>query len=82
LTLTADGAALVARAGETIQDQLLTGFSTLDPVTQQRLAESLEAWVAGSGLAGNAAPFFFEAAAGPKRRSQVKQRELPPKALD
>jgi DNA-binding MarR family transcriptional regulator len=60
LTLTADGTALVATAGETIQDRLLAGFAKLDATAQQQLAESLEAWVAASGLAENAAPLFFE----------------------
>jgi DNA-binding MarR family transcriptional regulator len=60
LTLTADGTALVATAGETIQDRLLAGFAKLDAAAQQQLAESLEAWVAASGLAENAAPLFFE----------------------
>ena len=61
LTLTTSGAALVAVAGETIQDRLLSGFTKLDTTSQQQLAESLEAWVAASGLAENAAPLFFEA---------------------
>ena len=60
LTLTASGSALVASAGETIQDRLLAGFAKLNDAEQQRLAESLEAWVAASGLAENAAPLFFE----------------------
>lgn len=60
LTLTASGTALVGTAGETVQDRLLAGFARLDAASQQRLAESLEAWVAASGLAENAAPFFFE----------------------
>lgn len=60
LALTTTGAALVASAGETIQDQLLAGFGNLDPATQQQLADSLEAWISAAGLAENAAPFFFE----------------------
>lgn len=61
LTLTASGAALVASAGETIQDRLLAGFAKLDATAQQRLAESIEEWISASGLEGNAAPLFFEA---------------------
>jgi DNA-binding MarR family transcriptional regulator len=64
LTLTATGAALVASAGETIQDRLLAGFARLDATAQQQLTESLEAWIAASGLAENAAPLFFEASEG------------------
>ena len=60
LTLTASGTALVATAGETIQDRLLAGFAKLDAAAQLQLAESVEAWISASGLAENAAPFFFE----------------------
>lgn len=62
LTLTPPGAALVATAGETIQDRLLAGFTRLDANAQRQLAESIDAWVTASGLAENAAPFFFEPA--------------------
>jgi len=60
LRLTESGVALVATAGGTVQDRLLAGFATLEITAQQQLAESLEAWISASGLAGDAAPFFFE----------------------
>jgi DNA-binding MarR family transcriptional regulator len=60
LKLTASGTALVMSAGETIQDRLLAGFAKLDSSAQHQLAESLEAWISASGLAADAAPFFFE----------------------
>ena len=60
LALTESGAAVVETAGETIQDRLLAGFAKLDSSAQHQLAASLEAWISASGLAGDAAPFFFE----------------------
>lgn len=77
LTLTPRGAALVASAGETIQDRLLTGFTRLDANAQRQLAESIDAWVTASGLAENAAPFFFEPAEqklGTTRASSTSHR--------
>ena len=62
LTLTPTGSAIVASAGETIQDRLLAGFVRLDTASQHQLAESLEAWISASGLAEDAAPLFFEPA--------------------
>ena len=60
LTLTGAGEALVAQAPETTQDRLVAGFGKLDPASQRHVADTLEAWIAASGLAGVAAPFFFE----------------------
>lgn len=64
LTLTPSGEQLVAAAPETIQDRLLTGFGRLDPVSQARLADALEAWLVSSDLADVTATFFFESEGG------------------
>src|SRR5262252_7238762 len=44
LSLTATGEAILARAPETVQEQLLRGFESLDERSQRTLAESLETW--------------------------------------
>ena len=60
LTLMPAGEALVATAPETVQERLVTGFGRLEPTAQRALAESIERWLAASGLADVAPTFFFE----------------------
>jgi DNA-binding MarR family transcriptional regulator len=60
LTLTDAGVKLVEAAPETVQDRLVVGFSRLDRVSQQTLAQTLEAWLEASGLADVTPLLFFE----------------------
>jgi DNA-binding MarR family transcriptional regulator len=60
LTLTPAGATLLESAPETVQDRLVRGFAHLDPVSQQMLARTLEAWLAAADLAESPPTFFFE----------------------
>jgi DNA-binding MarR family transcriptional regulator len=60
LTLTDAGAKLVETAPETVQDRLVAGFARLDLLSQQILAETLDAWLEASGLAGVPPAMFFE----------------------
>ena len=60
LNLTAAGEALLATAPETIQEQLLRGFESLDERTRRTLADHFESWLAASGLADVAPVLFFE----------------------
>lgn len=60
LTLTARGAEVLARAPETVQEQLLAGFERLSEGERRALVHGLEAWLASSGLATVPATMFFE----------------------
>lgn len=60
LTLMPAGEALLATAPETVQERLVAGFGRLEPATQRALAESIERWLAASGLAEVAPTLFFE----------------------
>jgi MarR family transcriptional regulator, lower aerobic nicotinate degradation pathway regulator len=60
LTLMPAGEALLATAPETVQERLVAGFGRLEPAAQRALAESIERWLAASGLADVAPTFFFE----------------------
>jgi MarR family transcriptional regulator, lower aerobic nicotinate degradation pathway regulator len=60
LTLMPAGEALLATAPETVQERLVAGFGRLEPSTQRALAESVERWLAASGLADVTPTFFFE----------------------
>ena len=60
LALSDSGRELLARAPETVQERLVAGFNTL-PVAQRRaLADTMEAWLAASGLSQVPASLFFE----------------------
>jgi len=67
LSLTPAGDAILANAPETIQEQLLRGFESLDHGTRQSLADNLESWLTSSGL-DDAAPLFFERTSSTARR--------------
>jgi DNA-binding MarR family transcriptional regulator len=60
LSLTAAGEAVLVSAPETIQEQLLHGFESLDEGTRRTLADSLESWLTASGLDEVAPALFFE----------------------
>ena len=60
LSLTPAGDAILANAPETIQEQLLRGFESLDHGTRQSLADNLESWLTVSGLNEVSPTFFFE----------------------
>lgn len=60
LTLTAEGAALASTAPITVQDRLVAGLGHLDLADQRALADTVEAWLAASGLADVTPTFFFE----------------------
>jgi DNA-binding MarR family transcriptional regulator len=59
-TLMPAGRALLATAPETVQERLVAGFGRLPPTMQRAVAESVERWLAASGLAAVAPTFFFE----------------------
>ena len=54
------GEAVLVNAPETVQEKLLHGFESLDEPRQQTLADSLESWLASSGLDDVAPALFFE----------------------
>jgi MarR family transcriptional regulator, lower aerobic nicotinate degradation pathway regulator len=60
LSLTAAGEALLANAPETIQEQLLRGFESLDERERHALADGLASWLTASGLDEVAPTLFFE----------------------
>jgi DNA-binding MarR family transcriptional regulator len=60
LSLTTAGEAVLANAPETVQERLLRGFESLDERTQRTLIDSLESWLAASGLDDVAPALFFE----------------------
>jgi len=60
LSLSAAGEAVLVNAPETVQEKLLRGFESLDEPRQQTLADSLESWLASSGLDDVAPALFFE----------------------
>ena len=67
LSLTKTGRALLARAPETIQEQLLRGFEQLDEGSRKALADHLESWLAAVGLEDVAPTMFFERRRARKR---------------
>ena len=70
LSLTAEGEALLANAPETIQERLLRGFEFLEEQTRRALADSLESWLAVSGLDDVAPTLFFEPSSGGSKGSE------------
>jgi DNA-binding MarR family transcriptional regulator len=60
LTLMPAGRTLLMTAPETTQEKLVAGFGRLEPIAQRALAESIERWLAASGLGDVAPTFFFE----------------------
>ena len=70
LSLTPAGDAILANAPETIQEQLLRGFESLDHGTRQSLADNLESWLTASGLNEVSPTLFFE----PSPRSKGSDR--------
>jgi DNA-binding MarR family transcriptional regulator len=60
LTVTAAGHAVLASAPETVQEQLLAGFERLGDASRRTLADTLEAWLAASGLDDVSPALFFE----------------------
>lgn len=60
LSLTSAGEAVLTNAPETVQEQLLRGFESLDEQTRRALADSLESWLAASGLDDVTPTLFFE----------------------
>jgi len=79
LTLTPAAEAILTSAPETIQERLVAGFGRLGQTEQRALADTLEAWIAASGLEEVQPVFFFE---GEDRRRQrfkvVKSCRNPP----
>ena len=60
LSLTPAGEAILANAPESIQEQLLRGFESLDHGTRQSLADNFESWLTASGLNEVSPTLFFE----------------------
>ena len=60
VALTARGRALVHDAPPTAQSQLVRGLAAIPAAQRVQLADTLEAWLAASGLGGDQAPLFFE----------------------
>ena len=60
LRITAEGRRTLKQAPETVQEQLLTGFASLDAAQRGALAAGMEAWLEHSGLADVPATMFFE----------------------
>ncbi len=60
VSLTARGRVLLADAPPTAQTQLVDGHSLLTSTQRAALADTLETWLAASGLGGEPAPLFFE----------------------
>jgi DNA-binding MarR family transcriptional regulator len=68
IALTHRGRALASEAPPTAQTQIVRGLAAIAPAQRARLADTLEAWLAASGLGGEAAPLFFERERAPKHR--------------
>ena len=64
LSLTAAGESILANAPETIQEQLLRGFESLDEEKRRSLADDFESWLAASELDEIPPTLFFEPADG------------------
>ena len=60
LVATRLGQASLARAPETAQEKLLTGFRSLPKSKQQEIAAGLEAWIGAAQLEDSAPTMFFE----------------------
>lgn len=63
--LTVRGAAVVARAAQTPQEQLVSGFTAMPVEDRGALTRTLEGWVRAAGLDALAPTMFFE----PDRKS-------------
>lgn len=72
LTLTASGAAVLARAPETVQERLLAGFARLSDADQHALADGMQAWLAASGLDAVEPVLFFEEGVSGVSRGQSR----------
>lgn len=60
LSLTDEGRKVLARAPETVQERLVSGYGLLEPEQQAMLAVGLESWLSASGLSETPATMFFE----------------------
>jgi DNA-binding MarR family transcriptional regulator len=60
LTLTAQGAAMVAQGADHVQERLIAGYLALREEQQRTLADGLDAWVAACGLEITPATMFGE----------------------
>jgi len=60
LSLTPSGEIVLTTAPETIQEQLLRGFESLDERKRRSLADGFESWLAASGLDSVAPTLLFE----------------------
>jgi DNA-binding MarR family transcriptional regulator len=70
LELTADGAALFERVELTVPEKLVHALESMDPMSVEVLAESLETWVKSAGLDDEIPRMFGE----PGRRPNASSR--------
>jgi DNA-binding MarR family transcriptional regulator len=64
LRLTEAGAALIARAPQTVQERLLAGLERLSATERFSLVSGLESWIDAAGLGDTQPVLFFEDEAG------------------
>lgn len=73
LSLTARGRALLARAPEAAQDELIAGLRRMPAADGRRLAQLLVALVESMGASGEPASMFFEDGAKNARKNRVRK---------
>lgn len=71
LHLTHEGCVLCEGLEQTLPERLVAALATMDPVIRTSLADALERWVAGAGLAGVAPSMFGETTTPDHRQSHV-----------
>jgi DNA-binding MarR family transcriptional regulator len=72
IALTGRGRTLVREAPPSAQTQILRGLAAIPATERIRLADTLDAWLAASGLGGDPAPLFFERERAPSRPSSTQ----------
>ncbi len=75
LTLTAAGRKVLGGAPEVVQDRFISALGSMPAGKRRLLAELLNEFVTGAGLADTVPSFFFEEDSGPRLKGRQPKRK-------